>query len=156
MNPAHADKLFQGTGHTFGELLALVDAGRPLPHFALPSRVTATVKVDRGDVVSQNVAGVLRGSDAQRRGEYSSSSAHLDHLGVGEPINGDRIYNGAMDNASGSRGDPRIGRANSAIGATEPARSIVFVAVTGEEKGELGSRYFAAHPTGRATGSWQT
>jgi Zn-dependent M28 family amino/carboxypeptidase len=146
MNPAHADKLFQGTGHTFGELLALVDADRPLPHFALAGRITATVKVDRGDVVSQNVAGVLPGSDAQRRGEYLVVSAHLDHLGVGEPINGDRIYNGAMDNASGIAAILEL--------ATElrernlkPARSIVFVAVTGEEKGELGSRYFASHPT---------
>jgi peptidase M28-like protein len=146
MNPAHADKLFVGTGHTFAELLALVDADKPLPHFALPARVKAAVKVERADVESQNVAGILRGSDPKRRGEYVVISAHLDHLGVGEPINGDRIYNGAMDNASGVAAMLET--------ATEyhdrnlkPARSILFVAVTGEEKGELGSRYFAEHPT---------
>src|SRR4029079_14149347 len=69
MNPAHADNLFQGTGHTLGELLALVDAGRPLPHFPLASRVTATVAVDRGEVVSQTVAGGPPGRGAPRRGE---------------------------------------------------------------------------------------
>lgn len=146
MNPAHADKLFAGSGHTFPELLALADAGKPLPHFPLQLRVSASVAVKRGEVVSQNVVGVLAGSDPQRRDEYVVVSAHLDHVGVGEPINGDRIYNGAMDNASGVAAMLET--------ATElherharPARSILFVAVTGEEKGELGSKYFAAHPT---------
>jgi len=146
MNPARADKLFQGTGHTFAELLELVDAGKPLPHFALPLRVNATVKVERSDVTSQNVAGVLRGADSQRRSEYVVVSAHLDHLGVGEPIRGDRIYNGAMDNASGIAAMLEVATELHERSA-KPARSIVFVAVTGEEKGELGSRYFAAHPT---------
>jgi Zn-dependent M28 family amino/carboxypeptidase len=146
MNPAHADKLLAGSGHTFAELLALADAGKPLPRFPLPARIAAKVAVDRGEVESQNVAGILRGSDPRRRGEFVVVSAHLDHLGIGEPINGDRIYNGAMDNASGVAAILEV--------ATElhesnvrPARSIVFLAVTGEEKGELGSRYFAAHPT---------
>src|SRR5581483_4162914 len=95
MNPAHADKLFAGSGHTFQELLALADGGKPLPRFALPSRLKAAVQVDRAQVESQNVAGLLRGSDPQKKNEYVVVSAHLDHLGVGEPINGDRIYNGA-------------------------------------------------------------
>ena len=73
-------------------------------------------------------------------------SAHLDHLGVGEPINGDKIYNGAMDNASGIAAILEVATELHESG-TKPARSILFVAVTGEEKGELGSRYFAAHPT---------
>lgn len=146
MNPARANKLLQGTGHTIAELLALVDGGQALPHFALPTRVKATVKVERGDLVSQNVAGVLRGSDARRRDEYVIVSAHLDHLGVGEPINGDRIYNGAMDNASGIAAMLEVATELHERHAT-PARSMLFVAVTGEEKGELGSRYFAAHPT---------
>jgi Zn-dependent M28 family amino/carboxypeptidase len=146
MNPAHADKLFEGSGHTFQELLALADAGKPLPRFKLPARVRATVAVERAEVESQNVAGVMRGSDAARRGEYVVLSAHLDHLGVGEPINGDRIYNGAMDNASGIAAIIEVAHQLHELGA-RPARSIVFLAVTGEEKGLLGSRYFAAHPT---------
>jgi Zn-dependent M28 family amino/carboxypeptidase len=73
-------------------------------------------------------------------------SAHLDHLGVGGAVNGDTIYNGAMDNASGIAAILEVAASLHETGA-KPARSILFVAVTGEEKGELGSRYFAAHPT---------
>jgi Zn-dependent M28 family amino/carboxypeptidase len=146
MNPAHADTLLAGSGHTFAELLELVDTGKPLPRFALPARVQATVGVERSEVVSQNVAGILRGSDPRRRSEYVVLSAHLDHLGVGEPINGDRIYNGAMDNASGVAAILEIAAELHEMNI-RPARSLLFVAVTGEEKGELGSRYLAAHPT---------
>ena len=146
MNPAHAEVLFAGSGHPFAELLALVDAGKPLPSFALPARLKATTKVERVDVVSQNVAGVLRGSDARRRNEYVVVSAHLDHLGVGGAVNGDTIYNGAMDNASGIAAILEVAASLHESGA-KPARSILFVAVTGEEKGLLGSHYFAAHPT---------
>jgi Zn-dependent M28 family amino/carboxypeptidase len=146
MNPAHADKLLAGSGHTFKELLALVDAGQPVPAFALPWRLKATTAVERTDVESQNVAGILRGSDPKRRNEYVAVSAHLDHLGIGEPINGDRIYNGAMDNASGIAAILEVAHTLHESGA-KPARSILFVAVTSEENGLLGSRYFAAHPT---------
>ena len=146
MNPAHADRLLAGSGHTFKELLALVDAGEAVPAFALPWRLKATTAVERTDVESQNVAGILRGSDPKRRNEYVVVSAHLDHLGVGEPINGDRIYNGAMDNASGIAAILEVAHTLHESGA-KPARSILFVAVTSEENGLLGSRYFAARPT---------
>ena len=146
VNPAHADKFFAGSGHTFEELLALADAGNPLPRFPLPSRLSTRVQVERSEVESQNVAGVLRGSDARVRSEFVVLSAHLDHLGVGEPIAGDRIYNGAMDNASGVAAILEVAAALHESN-TRPARSLLFLAVTGEEKGELGSRYFAAHPT---------
>jgi Zn-dependent M28 family amino/carboxypeptidase len=146
MNPAHADKLLAGSGHTISELLALVDAGKSVPSFALPVRLKATAHVERSEVESQNVAGILRGSDPNRRNEYVVLSAHLDHLGVGEPIKGDRIYNGAMDNASGVAAILEVATKLQKSGM-KPARSILFLAVTGEEKGELGSRYFAAHPT---------
>jgi Zn-dependent M28 family amino/carboxypeptidase len=75
-----------------------------------------------------------------------SCQAHLDHVGIGEPINGDRIYNGAMDNASGVAAILEVA-ANLRNSGAKPSRSIVFLAVTGEEKGQLGSRYFAAHAT---------
>jgi len=147
MNPARAEKLFAGSGHTFAEQLALVDAGRPVPGFALPSRIKATVRAERGDVESQNVAGILRGSDPKRRGEFVVLSAHLDHLGLADPpVNGDRVYNGAMDNASGVAALLEIAARMHDAGA-RPARSILFVAVTAEEKGLLGSRFFASHPT---------
>jgi len=146
MNPAHADKLFAGSGHTFAEMLALVDGDKPVPSFALPARLKATATVERSEVESQNVAGILRGSDPRRRDEFVVVSAHLDHLGIGGAVNGDTIYNGAMDNASGIAAILEVAASLHETHAT-PARSILFVAVTGEEKGELGSRYFAAHPT---------
>jgi hypothetical protein len=145
-NPAHADKLLNGSGHTFAELLALVDAGKPVPSFALPARLKATTSVERATVESQNVAGIMRGADPQRRNEYVVVSAHLDHLGVGGAVNGDTIYNGAMDNASGIAAILEVATQLHDRGV-KPARSLLFVAVTGEEKGELGSRYFATHPT---------
>ena len=146
MNPEYADLLFDGSGHTFRELLALDDQGKPLPRFALTARVSAKVAVTRTQLESQNVAGILRGSDPVRRGEFVVLSAHLDHLGVGAPVKGDAVYNGAMDNASGVAAIMEVA-ARLRAGGERPARSLLFVAVTGEEKGELGSRYFAAHPT---------
>jgi Zn-dependent M28 family amino/carboxypeptidase len=109
-------------------------------------KIRAQVGMTRSQVKSENVAGVLPGSDPQLKKEYVVVSAHLDHLGIGQPVNGDRIYNGAMDDASGDASLIEIARAlkNS---AAKPRRSILFLSVTGEEKGELGSQYFAAHPT---------
>ena len=73
-------------------------------------------------------------------------SAHLDHLGIGKPINGDSIYNGAMDNASGVAALLDVAAMLKESG-TRLRRSVLFVAVTGEEKGLLGSRFFANSPT---------
>jgi hypothetical protein len=146
MNPEHADKWFAGSGHDLKELLALVDAGKPLPHFPLVPSLRAKVKVERRDLESQNVTAIRPGSDAALKNEYVVLSAHLDHVGVGEPINGDRIYNGAMDDASGIAALLDIAASLNETRA-QTKRSLLFVAVTGEEKGLLGSRYFAAHPT---------
>ncbi len=95
---------------------------------------------------SPNVAGLLRGSDPSLREEVVVYSAHLDHLGIGEPVQGDSIYNGALDNASGSAGLLEVARAFATL-PTTPRRSVMFLAVTGEEEGLLGSDYFAEHPT---------
>jgi Zn-dependent M28 family amino/carboxypeptidase len=104
------------------------------------------VKVDRRQVESQNVVAALPGTDPVLKNEYVVLSAHLDHVGVGEAINGDKIYNGAMDDASGVASLLEIAR-GLRDAKTMLRRSVLFVAVTGEEKGLLGSRYFAAHPT---------
>jgi Zn-dependent M28 family amino/carboxypeptidase len=143
-NPAHAELLFAGSGHTFADLLTLAETRQPLPHLALPVSVRARVAVEKQPVESQNVVGLLRGSDPALADEYVVLSAHLDHVGVGAPVNGDAIYNGAMDNASGIA---TLIEAASAIVAAKPRRSVLFVAVTAEEKGLLGSRYFARNPT---------
>jgi len=148
-NPAAADKLFAGTGHTIAELLALADAARPLPRFPLAVALRARVATTTGQVEASNVVGLLPGSDPILRNQYVVLSAHLDHLGVGEPIRGDSIYNGAMDNAAGVASLLEIARALHAggDGGRKPRRSLIFLALCGEEKGLLGSRYFAAHPT---------
>lgn len=148
-NPAQAEKLFAGTGHTFAEMLALADAQKPLPRFDLGKRLTATVSVDRDAVVSPNLVAKLEGGDPALKDEYVLASAHLDHLGVGAPIKGKTIYNGAMDDASGVATVLETAQALSedAEKGIRPRRSVLFVIFTGEEKGLLGSRYFAGHPT---------
>ena len=117
---------------------------RRLPHFPLPTSMKATVAVDSQAVESQNVVGVVKGSDPALADEYVVLSAHLDHVGVGAAINGDSIYNGAMDNASGIA---TLIESAKVVAAARPKRSVLFVAVTAEEKGLLGSRYFSLHPT---------
>jgi hypothetical protein len=145
-NPAHADDLLAGTGHSFDELLALVEAGKPLPHFDIPASIKAKTAVIRGEVVSQNIAAIYPGSDPTLKNEYVVMSAHVDHLGVGKPVNGDAIFNGAMDNAAGVA---TVLDTAATLKETKPAvrRSILFLIVTGEEKGLLGSKYFAGNPT---------
>ena len=92
-----------------------------------------------------NVVGLVRGTDAARSNEYVAYSAHFDHLGIGPPVNGDSIYNGALDNASGVA--VILGVAHSASHSPRPARSQLFVFVDAEESGLLGSEYFAKNPT---------
>jgi Peptidase family M28 len=150
-NPAKADELFEGSGHTIAEILDAADHDRPLPHFSLTAKVRAHVAMSTEKVQSRNVVGLrpgsdTSGSDPQLKNEYVILSAHLDHLGIGEPLNGDAIFNGAMDDASGIASLIEIARSLKA-GNVKTKRSIVFLAVTGEEKGELGSGYFAARST---------
>jgi Zn-dependent M28 family amino/carboxypeptidase len=95
---------------------------------------------------SPNVVARLRGSDPRLREEYVVYTAHSDHLGMGEFIDGDNIYNGAVDNASGTAALLEIARAYSQM-EPPPRRSILFAAVTGEEAGLIGSDYFAHSPT---------
>ncbi|HET9742916.1 MAG TPA: M28 family metallopeptidase [Terriglobales bacterium] len=145
-NPADADKLFANSGHTFQEILALSKERKQLPRFPLNISLRAHAKTVEHDVESANVIGKLPGSDSSLKDQYVVLSAHIDHLGIGQPINGDRIYNGAMDNAAGD--SVLLDVASALHGANEkPKRSLLFVFVTGEEKGELGSRYFVARPT---------
>jgi len=146
MNPASAEKLFAGSGHSFSEIAALGRDRLPMPHFALTASIEAKTKVEVTRVESANIVAKLPGSDAALKNEYIVLSAHIDHVGIGEPINGDRIYNGAMDNGSGSA--LVLDMAESFKEHPEKLRrSILLVLVTGEEKGLLGSKYFAAHPT---------
>ncbi|MGB7124064.1 MAG: M28 family metallopeptidase [Thermoplasmata archaeon] len=145
-NTDRAEVLFRHSGHSFSEVLSALEADRPLPRFPLNVRLRARAAVVRSTVSSKNVVGVYPGTDPKLRNEYVAVSAHLDHIGVGEPIRGDTIYSGAMDNASGVASLIEIARSMQACGA-RPRRSVLFLAVAGEEKGLLGSKYFAARPT---------
>jgi Zn-dependent M28 family amino/carboxypeptidase len=144
MNPERAQKLFASSGHTLQELVDLVKDRKPLPRFELALSVRARTVVNKKTLESANLAAQLTGSDPKLKNEYVVLSAHLDHLGIGEPINGDRIYNGAMDNASGSA---VLLDLIGSLRKSPQKRSLLFLFVTGEEKGLLGSRYFTAHPT---------
>jgi hypothetical protein len=145
VTPRGADKLFEGSGHTFAELQALVLENKPLPHFPLIGTLVSQAKIERGTLESTNVVGMVPGS-GKLKDEYVILSAHLDHVGVGRPVNGDDIYNGAMDDASGIATIIEVARLLKES-RFKLRRSVIFLAVTAEEKGELGSRYFAAHPT---------
>jgi Zn-dependent M28 family amino/carboxypeptidase len=104
---------------------------------------SAAFGVDHSQIISHNVAGIIKG--AKRPNETVIYSAHWDHLGVGEPdARGDKIFNGAVDNASGIADLLEVARAFKA--GKQPDRSILFLAVTAEEKGLLGSTYYASHP----------
>jgi Zn-dependent M28 family amino/carboxypeptidase len=145
-NPSRAEKLFEGSGHKLQEILDLAKARKSLPRFPLALSIRAKAEVNRKALESSNVIAKFPGTDPRLLNEYVVLSAHIDHIGVGEPINGDRIYNGAMDNAAGSA--VLLDVAASLRKATDkPRRSVLFVFLTGEEKGLLGSRYFTAYPT---------
>lgn len=144
-DPAQSEAFFKGSGHTFAEMCALADASKPVPRFDLKPRFTATVVATRKRLTSPNLIAKLEGRDPKLKSEYVVISAHLDHLGIGEPINGDRIYNGAMDDASGVAAVLDI--AHRIQNGPRPRRSILFAIFTAEEKGLLGSRYFTTNPT---------
>jgi Zn-dependent M28 family amino/carboxypeptidase len=146
LNPATSQKLFGAANMSFADLSAAADASRALPKVEFNTRVRGSFAATHRSVVSNNVVARLPGSDARLRDEHVVFSAHLDHLGVSTPINGDGLYNGAMDNAAGVAGLLDIARSYKARGV-KPKRSMLFVFVTAEEKGLLGSRYFALRPT---------
>jgi hypothetical protein len=142
---AGAEKLFAGSRIRWRDVLGAELRGARMPTGPLVGTLKVTAKTDVHSARSSNVVGLLEGSDPLLRNEYVVLSAHLDHIGVGEPEKGDAIYNGALDNATGIAAMLEVARAFQASGKP-PRRSILFVAVTAEEKGLVGSSYFAAYP----------
>ena len=144
LSAAAAARVFAGAPMTIDDVLA--DAEKSVSH-AFPLATTFSARtVSKFDMAkSANVIGMLRGADAKLCNEYIVVSAHLDHLGNHPPANGgDAIYNGAYDNASGIASLIEIARGLAS--GPRPKRSVVFVALTGEEKGLQGSQYFVRHP----------
>jgi len=140
-----AKKFFEGSGHTADEVFEAAKEGKSLA-FSMPVTAKIHNQSELKDLSSPNVVAKLEGSDPILKNQYLVYSAHLDHLGIGEPVKGDTIYNGALDNASGCAIMLEVARAFTKMNP-RPKRSILFVAVTGEEKGLLGSDYFAHYPT---------
>jgi Zn-dependent M28 family amino/carboxypeptidase len=140
-----AELLFAGAPQSFQQLRAAADRPKArLKGFALPTRARIERATAFKDVTSPNVAAMLEGSDPKLRNEVVVLMAHLDHLGVRPKNEGDKIYNGAMDNAAGIATMLEVARA---VAAERPKRSVLFLAVTAEEKGLLGADFFAHYPT---------
>lgn len=137
-----ASKLFKASGDKEGRFFERAKSPdfKPIP---LGVTVSTSVKNEFRENTSQNVVGMIKGSE--RPEEYIIYTAHWDHLGIGPAVNGDSIYNGALDNATGTAGMLAIARAFKKM-KTTPKRSVVFLAVTAEEQGLLGSAYYAANP----------
>src|SRR5260370_14132718 len=131
LNRAAAENLFAGSGHTFAEIAALGKDRKPLPHFALATSLKASATVLAKKVESANLVGKLQGSDPALKNEFAVLSAHIDHIGIGARINGDKIYNGAMDDGSGSALALDIA-ANLKAPPEKLRRSVLFLVVTPE------------------------
>lgn len=140
-----APDIFSLTPISFEAALDAADEGRPMST-PLGIEVTLSQRSEHSDITSPNVIGIIRGSDPELADEFVVYSAHLDHIGIGTPVEGDDIYNGFYDNAMGTALLIETARALKAM-PTPPRRSILLIAVTGEERGLLGSDYFAHYPT---------
>ncbi len=143
--PALLKKFFLNSGKNMEQVLADLKNGKA-SSFDLPLSISVSYTTVHTDFESYNIVGLITGSDAVLKNEYVVHSAHLDHLGIGRAVNGDSIYNGAHDNASGVASLLEIARIYKTSGA-KPRRSVLIVMVTGEEMGLIGSAYFASNPT---------
>jgi Zn-dependent M28 family amino/carboxypeptidase len=139
-----AREVLAATGQDFESLKKLA-ATREFKPVVLKAKASFQAKNSIREVRSRNVIGKLVGSDPKLRDEYVVYTAHWDHLGKDEKRGGDQIFNGALDNASGTAGLLELAQAFANM-APRPKRSILFLSVTAEEKGLLGARYYAENP----------
>jgi hypothetical protein len=146
-SPKLAAAIFQGEKSSGGNLIGRAWAGEAIDGFDLKpeKKIKITVGVSAKPESTQNVVGILEGSDPILKNEYVVIGAHYDHVGVGSPVNGDTIYNGADDDGSGTVSVMAIAEALSK-GTPFPKRSVLFIWHAAEEKGLWGSEYFADHP----------
>lgn len=145
VDPTAAAALFEGVPRKYADVLKEARTRAP-KGFALKSRATFSRKSENSRAMSTNVAGLLPGVDPALAKEVIVFTSHLDHVGIGAPVNGDSIYNGALDNAAGIASMLEVARVLSAQ-PQRLRRSVLFLAVTAEEKGLVGSDYFANDPT---------
>jgi len=138
------EALFDGTSTSGEAVLAAASGGGPMAPFALGKPASFEVGVDIETIWTQNVVGIIEGTDPELKNEYVAIGAHYDHVGIGTPVNGDSIYNGADDDGSGTTATLAIAEAFAK--GERPRRSILFVWHTGEEVGMWGSRYINENP----------
>jgi Zn-dependent M28 family amino/carboxypeptidase len=138
------EELFASLGKSVDEMLKLADTRgfQPMP---LKIRIAVNLPTKIREVDTRNVVGMVEGSDPKLKSEAVVYTAHWDHLGIGTPVNGDKIYNGAVDNATGCGVILEIARAWANL-PTKPRRSAIFLAVTAEESGLRGAQYYGEHP----------
>ena len=145
LNHSGVEALFAGAPRPTSDVFAAAAKSTPQA-FDLATRVSLVTRSTHKDVESANLIARLEGSDPAFKDEHVVYVAHVDHFGRGVAMNGDDIYNGAHDNASGVAIVLEAAHAYSTL-PTRPRRSILFLFVTAEERGLLGSDYFARHPT---------
>jgi Zn-dependent M28 family amino/carboxypeptidase len=138
------DKLLALAGHNVDEMLKLAESRdfHPMP---LGIHIRGSFPTKLRQIESSNVVGVVEGSDPVLKNQAVVFTAHWDHLGIGTPVNGDAIYNGAVDNGTGCGIILEMAHAWASL-PHKPRRSAIFLAVTGEEEGLRGSAYYATHP----------
>lgn len=144
LNAEALASVIAGSGQDAAALLKAGGTGAPAPVFDIPARLTATFKVTTRDYTARNVLALMPGADPKLRGEIVALSAHLDGYGYGEPVDGDGLYNGTLDDAAYVGTLIRFAERHK---GKPLKRSVLLAVVTGEEKGLLGSRWFVAHPT---------
>jgi hypothetical protein len=145
LNEKTAEALFAGAPKTLGQVFAAAKASKP-QSFALPATARIHTVANTTVIESPNIVAELKGSDPSLRDQYVVYTAHVDHLGICPAVDGDNVCHGALDNASGTASLLEIARAYAGL-PKPPRRSVLFVFVTGEEMGLLGSDYFAHYPT---------
>ncbi len=142
-----AAKLLVASGHDIGDIHRDGAQGAPLPSFPLKDTLRVRLATTARDISSPNILAILPGSDPALAPEFVALSAHLDGYGFGTPVLGDRLYNGALDDAAYVATLLELARTQAALPPTHrPKRSLLFCIFTGEEKGLLGSAYFTRHP----------
>jgi hypothetical protein len=144
LNFQTARKLFDKTNYSLEDVLQMHSANK-LRSFNLYTKLSFRGVFQERDFIAQNVAGLIEGSDPKLKDSYLIVSAHYDHLGIGPVVNGDSIYNGVYDNSAGVSAALEIARAFSQFGISTK-RSILFLFLTGEEFGLLGSKYYTNNP----------
>jgi hypothetical protein len=142
LNPNESDKFFRNCGYDFDSVLDMDEKGN-MKSFPLQTTLIFDCKFTERNFIAPNVIALKEGTDPQLKDTYLILSAHYDHLGIGNKVKGDSIYNGFIDNASGTSALLEIARC---LSKSDTRRSIIFLFTTAEEEGLLGSLYYTDHP----------